>query len=715
MGTGITSIILHNLPYQFHGLRLIATIIFALNASLFILFLLVTIARYAFYPRIWTSMINHNVQSLFWGTFAMGFATVGDGIVLFCVPAFGGRWVQLAWACWWIDAVLSLVIGIGLPFLMFTRHKNEVSQVTGVWLLPIVAPIVAAAMGGIVSDVLPPDHARLTIIISYMLLGCGLGPALLVQALYFQRLAIYKSPPMATIVSVFLPIGPCGQSAFAFLQLAAALRRVHAIDGKGLGGSATDVTGAIYALSFLAALFMMGMGFFWLVIAIATSLDLARRPGGFPFNMGWWGFTFPLGTMATSAILLAAELDSTAFRAFAMVLSVPVVLFWFQLLGPPPPASSSLSMVAQSSPLLPLMSVCAIFASVLAGSGMHGHLTNADMFSHGLPPLAPSSSCGIIQVSSISTSAILGYVGPVGNDGSGAYTITPEVASSTTLCIPCARPDCVSGAFGISTPSGSFMGVSVNAAQTLSTGSTARSRARALRSRSFQKRALTTDQLAEFVTDWAPSQAAYLAIGEYSSLSSFTCYKACVAYRAAQQTALTAADAAANPLNPTSVAADAAALAISVAANAAAGLDATCNVVASPFLYAYTAAQAQAAAASAHAMALYAANQQISDAAYAIWLATPAAVAIPAVAVPVVGSASAVVIPSLADDASAEIWTINSVTGALSASYPNADGTVLAAVTFFSNGGDLSVTGNLAAYDSVHSSSAEALVRRPSR
>lgn len=93
---------------------------------------------------------------------------------------------------------------------------------------------------------------------------------------------------MATIVSVFLPIGPCGQSAFAFLQLAGALRRLHAIDGRGLGGTAdVDAAGivtAIYALSFVAALFMMGLGFFWLIIAVLTSIDLAAN-GGFPFNM----------------------------------------------------------------------------------------------------------------------------------------------------------------------------------------------------------------------------------------------------------------------------------------------------------------------------------------------------------------------------------------------------------------------------------------------
>lgn len=41
MGTGISSIILHNLSYQFKGLNVIATIMFVLNVVLFFVFLLV--------------------------------------------------------------------------------------------------------------------------------------------------------------------------------------------------------------------------------------------------------------------------------------------------------------------------------------------------------------------------------------------------------------------------------------------------------------------------------------------------------------------------------------------------------------------------------------------------------------------------------------------------------------------------------------------------
>lgn len=41
---------------------------------------------------------------------------------------------------------------------------------------------------------------------------------------------------------------------------------------------------AIYALSFVGAFFMMGLGFFWLAIAIMSNIDLATK-GHLSFNM----------------------------------------------------------------------------------------------------------------------------------------------------------------------------------------------------------------------------------------------------------------------------------------------------------------------------------------------------------------------------------------------------------------------------------------------
>ena len=56
-------------------------------------------------------MLHDPTQSLFVGAIPMGFATIVNGIVFFCVPRFGSPAVEAAWVTFWIDTGLSLVSG----------------------------------------------------------------------------------------------------------------------------------------------------------------------------------------------------------------------------------------------------------------------------------------------------------------------------------------------------------------------------------------------------------------------------------------------------------------------------------------------------------------------------------------------------------------------------------------------------------------------------
>jgi tellurite resistance protein TehA-like permease len=97
-----------------------------------------------------------------------------------------------------------------------------------------------------------------------------------------------------------------------------------------------------------------GFGLFWLVIALATVINLRLREK-IKFNMGWWGyvplfpvftrfffflwlicvlfvggdrFTFPLGVFSTCTTQLASELDSAFFRVLGTVFSLCVTALW---------------------------------------------------------------------------------------------------------------------------------------------------------------------------------------------------------------------------------------------------------------------------------------------------------------------------------------------------------------------------------------------------
>lgn len=75
-------------------------------------------------------------------------------------PAWGGRWINFTWVLWWINVVLAVAVGVGVPYQMFAAQKHAPTDMSAAWLLPTVATIVAASSGSLIAELLPPSHAR---------------------------------------------------------------------------------------------------------------------------------------------------------------------------------------------------------------------------------------------------------------------------------------------------------------------------------------------------------------------------------------------------------------------------------------------------------------------------------------------------------------------------------------------------------------------------
>ena len=128
MGTGIVSILLHQLPYNGYWLSIISIIFFVLNVFLFILFSVISSLRYAMYPEIWNAVIRHPHQSLFLGAFPVGLATIINMIIFVCVPAWGQGMATLAWILWWIDSVIAVAICFHMSFVMLVTPSPTLGQ-----------------------------------------------------------------------------------------------------------------------------------------------------------------------------------------------------------------------------------------------------------------------------------------------------------------------------------------------------------------------------------------------------------------------------------------------------------------------------------------------------------------------------------------------------------------------------------------------------------
>jgi hypothetical protein len=75
-GTGITSILLYNLPYNAGWLQRLGITIFVLNIIIFALLSIGNIIRYIRFKGLFKASINHLMSGMFWGTLPMGLITI---------------------------------------------------------------------------------------------------------------------------------------------------------------------------------------------------------------------------------------------------------------------------------------------------------------------------------------------------------------------------------------------------------------------------------------------------------------------------------------------------------------------------------------------------------------------------------------------------------------------------------------------------------------
>ncbi|WP_031108943.1 TDT family transporter, partial [Streptomyces sp. NRRL S-146] len=254
----------------------------------------------------------------FYGCLAMALLAVGGGAL-----TVGRDWIGLR-AAVALDAVLftagtvlGLAAAVVVPYLMAVRHRVEPGQATPVWLLPLVAPMVSAAVGPLLVPHLPPGQARQTLLLGcFALFGLSLLATLVMLPLVFARSLTGGPLPLALTPTLFLVLGPLGQSTTAvgaFADVAPGV--VPAPYSEGFG-----------ALAVLYGVPVMGFALLW--FCLATAHVVRARRHGMRFSMTWWSFTFPVGTCVTGAEALARHTGLVVYAGPAVLLYAVLVAAW---------------------------------------------------------------------------------------------------------------------------------------------------------------------------------------------------------------------------------------------------------------------------------------------------------------------------------------------------------------------------------------------------
>lgn len=316
MGTGIVATAAHTLPLHSPALTGISYGAWILDIAIFVVVAAITGAHYVTDRKALRRYLLDPASAPFYGAMAMGILTVGTSTLVVGSAVIGAHLAaHIDLALWLVGTAIGLASATLVPAIAFTRHRVPTDGATPVWLLPVVAPMVSAAAGALLIDHVSGDAKRTLALACYAMFGATAMASLAVIASVWNRLAHHQHRNAATAPSLFIVLGPLGQSVTA-----AGLLADHAPDSMGVSH------GGMIAFSVLYGVPTMGFALVWLMITLAIVIDAARK--GLPFNLGWWAFTFPIGTCVTGATVLAAHTGSLAFRALAVTLFALLLAGW---------------------------------------------------------------------------------------------------------------------------------------------------------------------------------------------------------------------------------------------------------------------------------------------------------------------------------------------------------------------------------------------------
>ena len=321
MGTGVLALVLAQATTPETPLFTLARTLWGINIGLFLLFMLLYVGRWLAYPQEATNVLFHPQMSMFLGTIPMGLATIINGFISFGLPLMGATAVVIAHQLWKVDAVLAILCGVGLPLIMFTRQSHQLSSMTALWLLPIVAAEVAAVSGLIVAPhIADPLQQQEMVIFSMLLWAFSVPTALSILAILWLRMALHKLPPITLSATTWLALGPIGTGALGMFLLSqqSVLLKGHAV----LGEYYTVLSG----VSWVTGILLWGLGAWWLLLALGVTAHYVKQ--GIPFNLGCWGYTFPLGVFTLASFKFAQLTSIAIFSSLSLGLLLLLAAVW---------------------------------------------------------------------------------------------------------------------------------------------------------------------------------------------------------------------------------------------------------------------------------------------------------------------------------------------------------------------------------------------------
>lgn len=221
---------------------------------------------------------------------------------------------------------------------------------TAVWILPVVALIVASSSGGVLAPQLAKysiNHALVTLTLSAVMLTIGEALAMMLLTVYFYRLIVHGIPQGGSVISTFIPLGPFSQGGYCVLLLGSGFRSTLPLTYGKSEFLRASITGEIIdVVCICVAILLWSLATMWLLYALLAVREVLSRER-FPFKLPTWGLIFPnvssalllttfersahtvlQGVYANLTIQLFNTLDSPFFRIFGCITAGATLVLW---------------------------------------------------------------------------------------------------------------------------------------------------------------------------------------------------------------------------------------------------------------------------------------------------------------------------------------------------------------------------------------------------
>ncbi|WP_211826763.1 TDT family transporter [Kistimonas asteriae] len=318
MGTGIIANAAASLPLFSDQLHVFSVVVWILASTMLVGLLLATLNPLVQHQGVWKQHFNDPTMVQFYGAPPMAMLTIAGGTVLVGAPYLGQALaVNIAWVLWFIGTLLGLATAVIIPFRLFTHFEVSPDSAFGGWLMPVVPPMVSAAIGAILVPYAPVGVLRETLFyVCFSLFGLSLIAAFIIIVMIWSRLAHHGTSGSSRVPTLWIVLGPLGQSMTAAGILGTvAIGAVPEAIAKGF-----EVFSVLYSIP------VFGFIVLWTCLAMLLTLRARRRH--MRFALTYWSFTFPVGTCVTGMAQLAHHTGSPLFQWASVLYYVALLLAW---------------------------------------------------------------------------------------------------------------------------------------------------------------------------------------------------------------------------------------------------------------------------------------------------------------------------------------------------------------------------------------------------